>query len=232
MNEKNVAGTRSCRLLAKLLCQGSSSLIYTLRKACVHRHKFSCGLHWKKKEKGRPINRPGRREGTMGSHQEESPNSCKALNPTTHSHAHAYVHAHTHNHAESFYFPLHTRSSLPHTLSDQAIWKGASQADVLLLASQRPWVTDGGMRKEREKRQTSSTSSVLAISHNTGPELEVLRKVLIDWNLCSFFIIMKSSRTDRCVCVSDFPPACAALSALWGLNGFLRQLETVVLGEC
>lgn len=86
----------------------------------------------------------------MGSHQEERPDSCNALNPNTHLHTNMPTHTHRCTRIP-FIFLLLPHAPLSSVLSDQTLWKEASQADVLLLGSQRAWETDGGIKREGER---------------------------------------------------------------------------------
>lgn len=104
-------------------------------------------------KKGRPINRPGQRErepetqreGTMGSHQEESPNSCKAPYPNAHSHAHANVHPLAHIYSPHFSFSL----SLPTGPSE----RGPAKQMFCHWLHKRAQVTGGGKKKKEKGNQ-------------------------------------------------------------------------------
>lgn len=86
-----------------------------MRKACARGHKFSCGVRWEKEKAHKvSVQREREREGTMGSHQEESPNSCATTYPHTHVHTQTCTrvnisillslplsHTHTHTHTDS-----------------------------------------------------------------------------------------------------------------------------------
>lgn len=57
-----------------------------MKKACVRGRKFSCGVRWEKGKTHKPVGAGRERGGTMGSHQEESPNSCATTSPRTNVH--------------------------------------------------------------------------------------------------------------------------------------------------
>lgn len=174
----------SSRLLAALLCQGSSNLIYTLRKACVHGRKFSRGMLWELKKrrdkKGKLINRLRERpSGNNGQpsggepQQLQNPKSQHPLTCTTMcmcTHVCAWT---------PFIFLFLSHTYCVFLFSDHMVWKGASQADVLLLAPQRTQVTDGRNKTGGQRRQTSSSSPALLISHKTV-ELGVWREDFMD----------------------------------------------------
>lgn len=71
-----------------------------MRKACVQGHKFSCGVCWENGESHKLVGAEKEKEGTMGSHQEESPNSCTTTYPHTH------VHKEMCNHIRTYVIPL------------------------------------------------------------------------------------------------------------------------------
>lgn len=110
----------SCRALGnKTPDRNHPAQFMPWEKASEQRRKFCCGAHWVKKGE-RPINRLGHREEEQWAARRGAPTAAEPRIPT-----------HT---------PTHTYT---HTL----IWKGASEADVVPLTSQRAQVTSWGEEK-------------------------------------------------------------------------------------
>lgn len=127
-------------------------------------------------KKGRPINRLWPRErgrdtergGTMGGHQEESPNSCKAPYHNTHTHVHTLTCTHIRTNTHKIHPLLHFLSqslSLSHThsfLFTHTLWPGHLNGGQLSRCSATAfnkgceWLVEN---KEKEENQTSSFSS-------------------------------------------------------------------------
>lgn len=106
----------------------------------------------KKKKKKRSAHKLARTQ--RGNNGQPSGGETRQLHSLESQRTFTHKHAHTHTHICTripFIFLLLPHPPLSSVLSDQARWKEASQADVLLLASQRAWETDGGIKREEER---------------------------------------------------------------------------------